>query len=364
MSAFHVHAFRGLRELSTQLKPITLVGGRNGVGKTSFLEAAYLAATDVDYEKLQQLEQQRSQPDRSAANVFESSGSETKPAPMWNLLFPLDGEAEVSLGYHNGESNHFGVRLFEPNRALELDKRLRTRLENAGWTGGSREHFLVAETGCPNGVDHKHWSVFRADGNSWNHFSQQKHAPHAEGAGGVRFVQATGWAATSQLAADYSGIVRDSRSELLLEVMQEMDSRVSGLEILDYRGRYQLHLLLGRSVVPISYAGEGLVRIAAYLAAIVSTQDGVVLIDEMENGIHYSALPTMWRAIDKASQVSRCQVIATTHSDEFLISGAEAISDDRFAYLRLDRKSDGDVVATQYSSTEAVDSLQLGIRIR
>ncbi|MHC4799225.1 MAG: AAA family ATPase, partial [Planctomycetota bacterium] len=68
----------------------------------------------------------------------------------------------------------------------------------------------------------------------------------------------------------------------------------------------------------------------------------VLLIDEIENGVHWSVLEKMWRSIGDAAKQYNCQIIATTHSDECLQSahkGLEMFSND-FHYIRLDRKED------------------------
>lgn len=43
-------------------------------------------------------------------------------------------------------------------------------------------------------------------------------------------------------------------------------------------------------------------------------EDGLTLIDEIENGIHYSAQPKLWRMIFETAQELDVQVFATTHS--------------------------------------------------
>ena len=54
--------------------------------------------------------------------------------------------------------------------------------------------------------------------------------------------------------------------------------------------------------------------LARLVLGISAAPDGVVLMDEVENGIHHSVLPKVWRVIDTAAKQLNTQVFATTHS--------------------------------------------------
>jgi hypothetical protein len=87
--------------------------------------------------------------------------------------------------------------------------------------------------------------------------------------------------------------------------------------------------------VPLKSLGDGVVRMfqialaleraeknrpAARPAAGAATQGserlagGLLLIDEVENGIHYTVLPRLWRFLFQAAKIRNVQVFATTHS--------------------------------------------------
>jgi predicted ATPase len=46
----------------------------------------------------------------------------------------------------------------------------------------------------------------------------------------------------------------------------------------------------------------------------MQARDGVVLLDEIENGVHYSVQELMWKLIMDQSSKLNVQVFATTHS--------------------------------------------------
>ncbi len=83
-------------------------------------------------------------------------------------------------------------------------------------------------------------------------------------------------------------------------------------------------------LVPVNMVGEGINRLLSIILAIYEASNGVVLIDEVENGFHYSALEHLWEAIFMSAIEFDVQVFATTHS-------FENIKAYRSAYDKLER---------------------------
>ncbi|MFA5879642.1 MAG: AAA family ATPase [Candidatus Margulisiibacteriota bacterium] len=70
------------------------------------------------------------------------------------------------------------------------------------------------------------------------------------------------------------------------------------------------------NLIPLNIMGDGIQRILAILTTIHDMKDGVVLIDEIENGFHYASILILWKAIFAACKEYNVQLIATTHSYE------------------------------------------------
>jgi len=92
-----------------------------------------------------------------------------------------------------------------------------------------------------------------------------------------------------------------------------------------------------------------------------------LLIDEIENGLHYSVLENVWRAIDKAATELNVQIFATTHSREMVMAAHEAFKDenDNFLFQRLDRnKKTGEIYPTIYDENSMQAAMEVNAEVR
>lgn len=119
--------------------------------------------------------------------------------------------------------------------------------------------------------------------------------------------------------------------------------------------------------VPLSSMGYGMNRILNLAIALVSTEKGVLLVDEIETGLHYEAQLDMWRLVLKTAQDLDVQVFATTHSWDCIAAFKEALQeleDQSVAKLfRLDSKY-GKLRAVEYDADEIKIAVEQGIEVR
>ncbi len=94
-------------------------------------------------------------------------------------------------------------------------------------------------------------------------------------------------------------------------------------------------------MIPIRYLGDGIVKIIGILAVIISSSNGICLIDEIENGIYYKNQPKLINYLDEVSKKFNVQLFITTHSNDF-IRNLDSFSD--LALYRLNPKFNGGVM--------------------
>jgi AAA15 family ATPase/GTPase/GTPase SAR1 family protein len=123
--------------------------------------------------------------------------------------------------------------------------------------------------------------------------------------------------------------------------------------------------------VPINSMGEGMLRILQIILKVFPAKDGFLLIDEFENGLHYSVQEKVWQMVFDLAEKLNIQVFATTHSWDCITSFAQVArqreADDGILFRvgRSVRTSDkGKVIATVFSGTSLFDLTQADIEVR
>ena len=69
-------------------------------------------------------------------------------------------------------------------------------------------------------------------------------------------------------------------------------------------------------MLPINVMGSGIYKILSIVLAIENNKDGVVFIDELENGLSFTSQEILWRAIIASAKLFNVQIFASSHSLE------------------------------------------------
>ena len=65
---------------------------------------------------------------------------------------------------------------------------------------------------------------------------------------------------------------------------------------------------------PMGSYGDGMRRLLALSLSLIHTAKGILLIDEIDTGLHWTVMEEMWRLVVETARRSSIQVFATTHS--------------------------------------------------
>lgn len=117
-------------------------------------------------------------------------------------------------------------------------------------------------------------------------------------------------------ANDLVELAKRKRKDIVTEQLKHFDSRITTLEILNnvaYVGLEGIDQLL-----TVNMQGDGLRRYLNIVAASANPMNNILLIDEIDNGLHYSAYKKLWEAIFALATTTNKQVFVTTHSKETL----------------------------------------------
>ncbi len=99
--------------------------------------------------------------------------------------------------------------------------------------------------------------------------------------------------------------------------------------------------------IPLRALGDGIGRVFGIVLSLIMARGGILLLDEVENGLHYTVQPDVWRMIFRMSSKLNVQVFATTHSSDCVRAFQEAASEsaEEGVLIRLVRKGDRILVA-------------------
>ena len=135
---------------------------------------------------------------------------------------------------------------------------------------------------------------------------------------------------------------RDGEEEKLLSLVRPLWPTVERLTTITIDNTPVIHAYVKGMAkpMPTHLLGEGLSRLIRLGLAINEASGGLVLIDEIENGLHYKALEEIFCTLGNLAKASGVQIVATTHSDECIQAAHRSLESGdvhEFAYYRLDR---------------------------
>ena len=127
------------------------------------------------------------------------------------------------------------------------------------------------------------------------------------------------------LVNDLSELFKRKQKDLIVERLAMFNKSIYTIDILNndvYIGFEGLNELL-----PLGMTGDGLRRYLNIVAASANPMTNIILIDEIDNGLHYSAYKKLWEAIFALATATNKQVFITTHSKETLYCLNEMLGD-------------------------------------
>ena len=120
------------------------------------------------------------------------------------------------------------------------------------------------------------------------------------------------------------------------------------------------------SPIPLKSLGDGATKLFNVVLSMLNSKNGIFLIDEVENGMHYSIQEKFWELILHLANEFNVQVIATTHSFDCIqaISVVTEFSEySNVSLIRLENDED-QIYFTKFDHKEIVTAGKSRIEIR
>ena len=336
-----IKSHRGIQELSfDELGETSVILGSNNSGKSSILEAVSLLLRPLDPSQWVQLARQR------------DSDIELASA-LWSI-FRFKGILQLDDGPQQSEPLEIEGVLGAERRTLAA-----RALASEDWNSEESEAATVRIETTTNGSN-QHALVFR----------QGERAQWGQGVEHFRCFTITPVTHRSSktLVEHLSRVVDEGEKSLALDMLQLFDPDIESLDVsAGLRRQTVVVKHRERGTVDLASFGDGLRRVTALALALSRAQQGVLLIDELESGIHPTVLSDVVQKLLLAAARAEVQIIATTHSLEALdavLQGsgrlAEAEEEVRGNLVGYHLRQDGEARTVRRYSEERLRFLRQG----
>ena len=165
-----------------------------------------------------------------------------------------------------------------------------------------------------------------------------------------------------------SRVVVDKKKEKLIEIMRKIDPQIQDVSTSGDIAYLDTGL---KKMLPITMFGGGVTRVADIISRCVLENPNIVLIDEMENGVHYKGIHEFLKAMLGLSSSDGVQIFMTAHSLDVLRALRDVLKKDEFFGLRseiscfvLARDRRGKVRSYRYDYEQLDHNVGLDIEIR
>ncbi len=354
--SFTVKNFRGFGSITlAPLERISLIAGKNNVGKTALLEAIFLHLGPNN---------------PGLTNVIDGIRGidriQLEPDEVWGWLFrEKDTDRTIELKSTDEEkvTHVLRIRLCRPTNNQVLlgeDGQEDVFSEVASPASTEEPKELIMEYEDPGGRVWTSKSFLSGDTIKYERAALPSKLPRGLFIGSrAKF--------TAEDPERFSQLIAKGRRKEVLNPMKSLEPRLRSLEVLVRAGKPVIHGDIGiGELLPVLLMGEGVGRLLSIVVAIANAAGGTLLIDEIEDGFHHSIMVDVWKAVAHAARLNNTQVFATTHSWECIRAAHEAFSASEsydFCLHRLDR-IDSKIQAVVYDQETLESALNAELEVR
>lgn len=363
-----ISGYRGIESLKMSgLGRINLLVGTNNSGKTSVLEALYLLASGGDLTALWRILTARGewpaedQPDRRPER-------EVDVRHMFHG-HKLEVGAKLSVvSKENGNEREINISV----RELTADSALRISEIDDDIPIG--QILVLSFSGRPTPTVP---SVPLSSRGSFSSRVMSLRRMRSDANNNQRPVQYVPTSSLSprELLSLWSSIALTDGEDRVLNALKTIDAKIDRIAAIPSpgyyldaasRGGFRVKIAGTDAPLPIGSLGDGVWRLLAVAIALSQAKDGVLLIDEIDTGLHYTEMEKMWTLVAQTAKDLNVQVFATTHSRDCVTSLAAICRSEveSGSEVTIQRIEPGREHAVPYSEAEIIVAAEHHIEVR
>ena len=342
LKSLSISGFRGIDRLDIpKLARVTLLTGKNGVGKTTVLDAVRAYVAHGRFAALKELLVRR---EELITRRFSQDDSEEVPALHRLFHRSQDEQANISI------SPIGGGPVLRIEEILDAEEEAVEVVFN-----GKRQDHGPREWGAPS-------SWFDSPPERSSRSSAAKTRCESLGPEPLR---------SMDLARLWDGVALTDNETLARDALRLVfGDRVERAAVIGQppHGRRRVVVKFSdyADPVPLKSLGDGATRMFGVALALANCRDGILLLDEAENGVHYSLQGKFWGMVLCAAEMHNVQVLATTHSKDCIYGFADAalVSPNIDANLVRIGWRKGKLRAVEYSAEELETVAEQNFEVR
>lgn len=386
LTSLVIRNFRTLQDLHVpQLGRVNLIVGKNNSGKSSILEALRIYAQHASQTLLDELVANHDETIRTQSNAVTDDDDQI---PYQNFFtgrtFPSSSEGAIYIGDHSERDFIKIAHTFYTEERIaaaegegvgtmrRVAKAKSEVIEEEGYVG---QALLVTSSRR----EKANWisisgSLGRGSlGRGWQ--PRPGLDPLSLPVGYVP----TNILPSSNLADLWDSVALTNYDKLVLAGLKIIEPRVEGIAFVKrdaVRARSGaertaiLKLEGAERPVALNSMGDGMIRVLQLLLLLVPAKGGLYLVDEFENGLHYSVQEKVWEMIFVLAKTNNVQVFAATHSWDCIeaFKNVAMRSDEPATLFRVGRSvktSDkGKIIATVFDKEALAQLTQIDAEVR
>jgi AAA15 family ATPase/GTPase len=369
-----IENFRGFQSLELQqLGRVNLLVGTNNSGKTSILEAIQLLCSRTNLEPLVEPMTKRgefffgidSRSNRELDICHLFYGHDIKSGSKLTISGINGNEKEVIFGsikprpisskYEKNSYFSEELRLFdEANELIEAVFTLH-------WSCEDKNELSVFPVSPSGGLSLDYVRRF------WRDIDRT--------AIPTQFVTSSSLTTEQMIKIFDRQVVLTSEETIVLEALQTIEPKIERIASVnppslisssDSRRGFFVRLSDSSLLVPIGSMGDGIWRILGLALSTISARGGVLLIDEIDTGLHFTVMSDMWKLIWKMANRLNLQVFATTHNSDCWTSLATIASqeDAMLDGITIQHIKSGKETSIVFTEREIVIAAERGLEVR
>ena len=334
LSNLIIENFRGIQALSIKdMRRLVLLSGNNNVGKSSVLEAIFFMMDHLSPDSFNRM------------NGFRGLSIPTNGVSLWEPLFyQMNPDNTIRIQATRGEDTLTLSYAKDDSYIPALNGGIPKNVAGSFQSSAKRNYTLRFDFKVEGSVDYSevgHYTTSEngtlreiADDNGDKQLMQLTYTSFMNN----NFVR------TDRAILDRMGKAEiNGEKEKLIGFLQRIDSSISDIVTLSINGIPQLYINTNKKLLPVQFSGDGINKLLYIVLSIMDAKNGILLVDEIDTGFHYSMYKDLWKIVSDVSRDYNCQVIATTHSYENIIGAVEGVKDypEDFSYYRLGYDKDG-----------------------